>query len=150
MHRPQALHFRSRPAALRGPDAETLACATAAYAPSGGLLAADAVALCLDRRHGQGISRVARWIVERSVLSIDGDGGIWLPAFQLHPTLWTPRAELAPVLATLPPPTENWCWTDWFAEANDVLRGRRPADLLVCAPDDVLQAARLMRFACTG
>ncbi|WP_326540392.1 hypothetical protein [Pseudorhodoferax sp.] len=144
MHRHPALHLQPEP------DAETFACATAAYACSGGLLAADAVAQSLDRQHGQGISRVARWIVDSSVLSIAGVGGIWLPAFQLHPVFWTPRTELAPVLATLPPPTDSWRWTDWFAEANELLQGRRPADLLACAPGEVLQAARQLRFVCLG
>lgn len=150
MQRPQALRFLSAPSTVHDPDAETFASATAAYKCSGGLLAADAVAMSLDRQQGQGISRVARWIVDRNVLSISGFGGIWLPAFQLHPVSWTPRAELAPVLATLPLPTESWRWTDWFAEANELLNGRRPADLLACAPGEVLQAARQLRFVCMG
>ena len=150
MHRPQALRFLPASAVLHDPDADTFASATAAYECSGGLLAADTVAMTLDRRQGQGISRVARWIVDRRVLSIAGFGGFWLPAFQLNPVTWTPRVELAPVLATLPPPTETWCWTDWFAEANELLHGRRPADLLACAPGEVLQAARQLRFVCMG
>ena len=121
-----------------------------AFARSGGLLPADGLAQRVTSAHGQGIGMVARWIVERAVISLHWQGSYWIPAFQFCPATWRPQAALANLLAELPPPTDRWTWTEWFAEPNDVLRGERPADRWALAPEEVRQAARLLRFVRNG
>ena len=61
------------------------------FRASGGLLAADDLAGRVRPSHGQGVGLVARWIVERSVVSVDSLGSYWIPAFQFCPLSWTPH-----------------------------------------------------------
>lgn len=145
MHRPSPM----APLSSSTPE-DPLTLAQRAFRPSGGLLTADALAHRLEDAQGQGVRRVARWIVDRTLLCVHLQGCYWVPRFQLCPASWKPHAAVAGVLAELPAPRPEWRWTDWFAEPNDVLGGARPADRWAQAPEEVRQAARLLRFARMG
>lgn len=120
------------------------------YRTSGGLSSADALACELQRVQGQGIGRIARWIVEERIVCVHWRGGYWVPRFQLFPDTLAIKPVLATVLAELPNFRDCWTQARWFSEANPSLQGGRPCDVLELAPHRVCDAARLLRFALEG
>lgn len=117
---------------------------------SGGVIAAEELAGRLHRLDGQGVGRIARWIVEEKILSIRSNGGYWIPMFQLCPAQHCISPALPDVLAELPIADDAWACVQWFSDTNEALQGARPADLLSTAPQRVREAARLLRFAIDG
>ena len=64
-----------------------------AYKTGGGLARGDEIA---SRLHecGGGVSQLARWIVEREVISFKWQSELWLPWFQFDPVDMSVRADV--------------------------------------------------------
>ena len=130
-------------------DGEFLAM-LAAYRRHGGLAHAEELLALLRGDGGDGLSTLARWIAQRSVISFEWQAQTWLPLFQFTRPRMRPCAAVALVLAELAPVYEPWELTHWFARDNTWLNGRLPVDSLAHTPGAVLQAARADRFIHKG
>ncbi len=117
-----------------------------ALARQGGCLAADEVCRLLRAHWDQPLSRVARWIARREVVSVSWRAQFWIPLFQFE----RPSLDLQPaacdVIGALRPIYDDWELAEWFARPHDLLAGRSPASRLACDPDAVREAARRDRF----
>lgn len=114
------------------------------YRCSGGLARAADVIAMLDP--DTGVASLARWIVERRVISFEWQAQTWLPWFQFRGADHAPDPALAAVLAVLgvasvPAVRGDWGQAHWFARPHDRLGGCRPLDLLAGMPGAVLAAA---------
>lgn len=116
------------------------------YRPSGGLARAEEVLTLLECHGGLSVTTLARWIVERSVISFEWQAQIWLPWFQFNRAGMTRVRGLTPVLAELTTACDPWEPAHWFVRPNSCLAGRIPAELMRCDPDAVFDAARVERF----
>lgn len=121
-----------------------------AYRRSGGLARADEVVALLERRGGPGVSALARWIVEHSVISFEWQSQTWLPWFQFADPQRVPEPSLADVLAELTTVYDGWELAHWFVRPNSALAERRPVEALASDPAGVLHAARADRFVVHG
>jgi hypothetical protein len=121
-----------------------------AFAATGGMLAADTVAALMRPAVSQPISLLARWIVDRQVISVRSPTQTLLPMFQFHPGLTALRPGLAAILEQLAPLFDDWELVNWFAQANSSLSCERPADVLGRDPRAVYEAARFDRFIVGG
>ena len=112
------------------------------YRPSGGLAACPEL-LGLCRRHcGADGTILARWIVERAVVSFEWQSQTWFPLFQFRATNFTPSARLRPLLAQLSENYNPWSAAHWFVIPNPRLGGRVPVSLLDTDLGAVLAAAQ--------
>ncbi|MBP6901455.1 MAG: hypothetical protein KBC73_15270 [Burkholderiaceae bacterium] len=138
------------PAPARRPPAGDLELLRQGYQRSGGLVTADALLLALRRSSSQPLSLLARWIVERRVLSLSLAGQTLLPRFQFGALASGLKPGLEPAMAELAPVFDDGELLQWWARANSALGGAAPADRLDRQPDEVRQAARLDRFIASG
>lgn len=115
-----------------------------------GLVGADQLAELMRRAMPQPISQLARWIVERQVVSVQGPAGTLLPLFQFTDDLAGLRPGLAATLAELSAVFSDEELALWWARGNSSLGGDAPADRLATQPLAVWQAARIDRFIATG
>lgn len=121
-----------------------------AFRLTGGFLSTDEVAQRLRRVVDQPISRLARWIVSRSVISISWRAQTLMPAFQFQLAEMSIRPCFASVLLELRDVFDNWELALWFAAPNAWLDYAAPVTIM---PDDalaVMQAARTDRFIALG
>jgi hypothetical protein len=114
----------------------------AAFRPQGGMADSDEVAERLLRHTDQPISRLARWIVNRDVLSVSWRSRLMLPLFQFDLAAFTPRPPVREVIRELTPVLGDWALALWFARSNALLGGATPADAIARDPAAVLEAAR--------
>ncbi len=121
-----------------------------AYQQSGGLALAEEILALLDAKFSPDIARLARWIVERQVISFYWNADTWIPLFQFNRLDMSVRPELAPVLAELNPVYDRWDLAMWFARPNAALVNRSPVQVFSTDPVEVLHAARLDRFVANG
>jgi hypothetical protein len=121
-----------------------------AYDASGGVIDCDTLSTRLRDASTQPISILARWIVERRVVSFNWRGRTLLPAFQFDLGQLSPRAEMREVIAELPEEFDEGDLADWFARDNVWLAGRAPAAALASDLPAVLHAARADRFIAAG
>lgn len=122
-----------------------------ADARSGRLLAADDVVTRMrDRGCEQPLSRLARWIVGRDVVSVEWHGHTWLPLFQFEPARMSLRAGVSAVVHELAGAFDEREIMEWFTTPNSCLRDMAPSDLVSIRPVLVLNAARLDRFIACG
>ena len=96
------------------------------------------------------ISVLARWIVDKRVVSLRWHGEYLLPMFQFQRTDMAVRRAVTDVLEEFDGTFEDWDLAAWFALPNDWLEGVAPIDLLDAAPAAVRQAARADRFIARG
>jgi len=117
----------------------------------GGLVSGDAF---VQRRRldcwGQDLSTLARWIVERQVLSIHWSGDIWIPLFQFECEMNELRRDVALVVQELLPVFDAWEMALWFATPNCWTEDKTPSEVIRCNPLSVLDAARADRFIASG
>jgi hypothetical protein len=113
-----------------------------AYRRNGGLLSADAVARLLRARDAQPLSVLARWIVDRRILSIDWQSQLLVPTFQFEEAGMRLRPEVLEMVSELAPFLDDWALARWFAEPNSRLEHRAPVEALDTNPGAVLRAAR--------
>lgn len=124
--------------------------ALAVFRIHGGVAHANDVIYRLRRRCNQPMSRLARWIAEREIISLDFHGEVWLPLFQFDLESGSIRPEADQVIATLTPAFDGWELVSWFVEPNTWLDGEVPVHLILRDAASVLQAARADRFVALG
>jgi hypothetical protein len=113
----------------------------AAFRSSGGLARAHEV-LELPEGRGPGVATLARWIVERDVISFEWHSQTWLPWFQFKHPGRLPDPSVGAVLAALGAVRDDWAFALWLARPHPMLAGRTPVDAFAGAAEAVLQAAR--------
>jgi hypothetical protein len=139
---------RSRPAASPWPaDAHPQAREVLqAFRRTGGLVSGDELTFLLRGRTSQPISMLARWIVERRVVSFGWHGAYLLPMFQFDRADMTVHRQVAAILDELRGTFDNWALATWFALPNAWLADDAPVDVLPLDPQAVLHAASADRF----
>jgi hypothetical protein len=121
-----------------------------AFRAHGGFVCTDEVAQRLRCLVDQPISRLARWIVSRSVISISWRAQTLMPAFQFQLAEMSIRPCIADVLGELRDVFDNWELALWFAAPNAWLDDAAPVTLMTHDALAVLQAARTDRFVACG
>jgi hypothetical protein len=121
-----------------------------AFRSTGGLMTGDELAVLLRRQADQPLSLLARWIVDRRVISFEASGETWLPVFQFEPGAMTVRRELQQVIDELREVFDDWELTEWFASSNCWLGGVSPSVCMLRDPEAVIGAARADRFVVVG
>lgn len=120
------------------------------YRESGGLARGDEVVERMTQCGGAGVPTLARRIVERSVLSFEWRGELWLPMFQFELRTMAPKPGAQQVADELAPAFDAWNTACWFVQPNPWLQGRMPVDLIDRDLLEVIQAARTDRFVAAG
>jgi len=139
-------------ACLRPGDSSQYQFATMArrYRDGGGLLTGNEVAQLVGRHADQSTSRVAHWIVDRSVVSLSWRAQIWLPLFQFDSCDMSLRPGTECVVRELAPVYDDWDLAVWFTNPNGWLDDAMPLDVLAIDLAAVLDAARADRFVVKG
>lgn len=122
----------------------------AAFRPSGGMLNGDELAALLRTGCEQPVATVARWVVQRSILSLGWQGQTLIPLFQFDRTTMQPRAQLTAVIRELAGAYDDWEMGLWFARPNAWLDDDMPVLKIRTDADAVLKAARADRFIIRG
>jgi len=113
------------------------------FGDTGGLArASDIVGRLRDKGVGQPISRVAHWITDRMVISVEWQSLLLVPAFQFNPSSMAVLDPVARVNGELRDLLDAWELAAWFANENAWLHGRSPAACILTEPDAVVDAAR--------
>ncbi|HXD06942.1 MAG TPA: hypothetical protein VN680_12885 [Burkholderiaceae bacterium] len=131
-------------------DDQQLATMTRVYARHGGLFSSDTVARLMRQSTEQPISRLAHWMVERTVVQIGWRAQTLLPLFQFVPHEMTLRPQVAQIVRELSDAYDDWDVAWWFANSNVFLDGALPVDVLERDAQAVLNAARADRFIAIG
>jgi hypothetical protein len=121
-----------------------------AYLRTGGLVSGDEVARILRRHSGQPISKLARWIVERSIVSFYWNSRTLVPLFQFDRTDMSMRAGTNAVVRELHDVFDDWDLATWFAQPNAWLNDAAPVDVIEEDQPAVVQAARADRYIALG
>jgi len=122
----------------------------AAYRRSGGIASDGDVVLMLRQCSDQPLSRLARWIAARDVVSFECRATTWLPLFQFDGAAPSVLPHVTAVIRELTDVFDDWELAAWFALPNAWLRGRTPVELLAGHPSAVREAARADRFIARG
>jgi hypothetical protein len=144
--------LRLRPAASLWPtDADARASEVLhAFRRTGGLVSGDELTFLLRGRTSQPISMLARWIVDRRVVSFGWHGQYLVPMFQFDRADMTVRRHVSTILDEFEGTFDDWDLATWFALPNAWLGDDAPVDVLPLDPHAVLQAARADRFIARG
>jgi hypothetical protein len=125
-----------------------------AFRSTGGLLRGDEVSELISYHRqsdaSQSISRLARQIATREVVSFEWRGERWLPLFQFQLSDMSLREPVRQVAAELAPVMDGWALANWFATANAWLGQRTPVEALKDDVSSVIQAARAERYVALG
>jgi len=121
-----------------------------AFGRTGGIVSGDELTVLLRDRTSQPISMLARWIVERRVVSFGWHGEYLVPMFQFDRADMTVLRSVSAVLDEFEGTFDDWDLATWFALPNDWLGEKAPVDVLPRDPHAVLQAARADRFIARG
>jgi hypothetical protein len=121
-----------------------------AFRSSGGVVSTDALIMMLRRRSDQPISLLARWLVNRDVISFKSNGQTLLPTFQFDCLHGAVRPGVLGALAELRSAFDDDEIAAWFAQPNSSLFGDSPVNLIDKDPAAVLEAARIDRFVAMG
>jgi len=149
--RPSSTRHTRPAASMRSTDADPRANKVLhVYGRTGGLAGGDELTLLLRRRTSQPISMLARWIVERRVVSFGWQGEYLVPMFQFDRTDMGVRHSVSAVLDELDGTFDDWELASWFALPNTWLGDDTPVDVLRRDPHAVVQAARADRFIARG
>jgi hypothetical protein len=122
----------------------------AAFRPHGGIVGCDGVIELLHKRTDQPISRLARWIVDREVLSVHWQSRMMVPLFQFDRASMLPRSPVREVIWELAPVLDDWLLALWFARPNVLLGDDAPVDAIEANERAVVDAARVERFLLRG
>jgi hypothetical protein len=137
----------------RGADGDADAQLTwlvATFEQHGGVLAGDEVADRMRPFVEQPISRLARWIASREVVTIVRRTALFVPMFQFDLTLMELRPRCREAALELAGAMADAEVALWFAEPNAWLDGAPPVGVLERDPDSVVEAARADRFIRCG
>jgi hypothetical protein len=122
----------------------------AAYRHSGGIVRGDAMATRMSLTGRGGYVDLARRIVGGQLFSFQWHDNFWMPAFQFDPELLCQREGPRRVLDTLQGALDGWALAHWYVQANPLLDGQRPLDLVDRELPRVLLAARAAHQAVLG
>jgi hypothetical protein len=122
----------------------------ASFESRGGVASCEELLETLRESTSQPISLLARWIVNREVLSVEWSSLRRLPLFQFDSSTMTPRPEVRAVIGELAPVLDDWLLTLWFVRPNRLLGGMLPVDAIDSHASAVLVAARSDRFLLCG
>ncbi len=122
----------------------------AAYRLYGGIASDSEVIDMLRQCSDQPMSRLARWIVARDVVSFDCQGTTWLPLFQFEGELLSVRPAVTSAIQELADVFDDWELATWFALPNTWLQGTTPVEAITICPFAVREAARADRFIARG
>lgn len=117
------------------------------YRSSGGLARAQEVFTLFKSRSNLGVETLARWMAQRTVLSVEWHADVWLPLFQFEREHMALKPALEPVLAALNPVFTPWELAHWCAQPHRWLHGDSPANTLDRDATQVLRAACADRLA---
>ena len=117
-----------------------------AFRFNGGFMDTDEIALRLRCCCDQPVSRLARWIVSRSVVCISWEAQTLMPGFQFARANMSIRPCCAAILDELRDLMDNWELGLWFAAPNAHLDYAAPVALLAREGAEVLRAARRERL----
>ena len=121
------------------------------YEASGGLVSDRALLQWLrDLGEEQPISKLARWIVERRVVSFGDEAQMWFPRFQFELGVAWVRPAVLRVLGEFDGVLDQLETAQWFATPSPWLQDEAPAERIARAAHDVVEAARIDRFLLTG
>jgi hypothetical protein len=118
----------------------------AALARQGGCLPADQLCGLMRAHWDQPLSRLARWIASRDLVSVSWQSQIWVPLFQFECPSLDRRAAACDVVRALRSVYDDWELAEWFVRPHDLLSGNSPATRIACDPRGVTEAARRDRF----
>ena len=116
------------------------------YRESGGVAPSAEIAA---RRPLDGISRLARSIVAREVISCEWRGDHWLPRFQFEGSDLAVTEQAGILIAELTAALDDCELVQWFVAPNVWLHDRTPLQIMREDFDRVHDAARVLRFACS-
>ena len=133
-HAPTATPARPRAWDAIGSDGDFVSMLDA-YRRSGGLARACEAINVLEPRRGPDLATLARWIVERRVISFAWQTQTWLPWFQFKCVDRFPDSALELVVAELAAVYDDWEMAHWFARPNSILAGRMPVERVGDDPD---------------
>jgi hypothetical protein len=120
-----------------------------AFARTGGTMGGDELAQRMRSRLDQPVSKLARWIVRREVVSFRWQLHTVVPLFQFDQSI-RPHPGIQPVVAELSAAFDDWEVAEWFALPNCWLSGVAPADAFAGDWHEVHRAARADRFIAMG
>ena len=115
---------------------------------SGGVVTGDAFSVLLRCHCDQPLSRLARWIVNREIVSFEFHSR--LPMFQFVRPMLTVHSGVPQVIGELSGVFDDMELAEWFVTPNSWLAGALPADLVHADGEHVLAAARADRFVADG
>ncbi len=115
------------------------------FAPYGGMRGSTDIVRRLRDLCVQPVSVLAKWVVERKIVSFELQGQLLVPMFQFDADM-SIRAAVSQVLAELDDIFDSWDVACWFAQPNGWLTERPPVALLYAEPSLVVSAARADRF----
>lgn len=121
-----------------------------AFSASGGIAHSEEVVQRLRKAVEQPISLVARWIVDRRVVSFVWQSQTWLPMFQFDMSTATLHPGVAEVMEELVSAFDDWDVAMWFVRPNAWLGDSMPVSVIDSDVRAVLDAARVDRFIAHG
>ena len=121
-----------------------------AFSDIGGVVNGDALASLWRGCTEQPISLLARWIVQREVISFSWHSQTLLPLFQFDLETLQVRPGVPQVIAELREAFDDLELADWFTRPNSWLQGSTPARRFESDLRAVLQAARADRYVALG
>ena len=84
-----------------------------------------------------------KWKKQGQIFAIHHGGVDYFPGYGLdRDTGFRPMKALARIIEVFAGRKDGWGMAYWFLSDNSFLGGRRPQDLLACAPEQVIEAAR--------
>ncbi|MDR6858484.1 hypothetical protein [Variovorax guangxiensis] len=137
------LAIYGRPVEAHGKDLEYLELVSGFRAFGGVAPSAEIAA----RRPLDGISRLARSIVAREVISCEWRGDRWLPRFQFEGSDLVVAEQTGILIAELTAALDDWALAQWFVAPNAWLHDRTPLQTMREDFVRVHDAARVLRFA---
>lgn len=127
-------------------DAEELHFMLGVYSRTGGVIPGDEVASAMADHYDRPAFRLARWVVDREIVSFSWRTVLLLPRFQFHgPSLGRPSA-IVTAMHDLREVLSDWDAALWFALPNAELNDSAPADCFSLDPSAVCRAAANRRF----
>jgi hypothetical protein len=120
------------------------------YDATGGVVSGDELSSLLRGASAQPISLIARWIVNRQVVTIRWRSQTLLPLFQFDLRRSSLRPPIERVIAELTGVFDDFELAIWFSQPNSWLAGASPVQVLGNDVPAVLGAARADRFVATG
>lgn len=121
-----------------------------AAADHGGYFSAEELTAALRRHRSQPLSAIARWIVQREVLSLRRQGSLVMPVFQFSRPAFEPLPIVRLVLGELSDVLSDAEIAAWFFRPNLWLDGCLPACAIRASVEAVHRAARADRWAIRG